>query len=117
MIKKIYRLNENEIKKVLKNKKPFFSYGIVANTAWNRLPYSRFWIIISWKVCKTAVSRNFFRRRFYDKVCEFINSGSYDIVFTIKKWKVFDKKDSECIVSFDKDMDYVLKNIFIAKKT
>ena len=52
MIKKIYRLKENEIKKVLKFKKPFFSYNLVANFIPNKLPYSRFAIFLSSKHAK-----------------------------------------------------------------
>jgi hypothetical protein len=42
MIKKIYRLKEREVKKVLSKRKPFFSYGIVLNIFKNKLDYNRF---------------------------------------------------------------------------
>ena len=37
MIKKVYRLKEKEVKKVLQKGKPFFSYNIVSNTIPNTL--------------------------------------------------------------------------------
>jgi hypothetical protein len=46
MIKKIYRLKEREVKKVLKFSKPFFSYAIVLNYKQNKKKYNRFAIII-----------------------------------------------------------------------
>lgn len=113
MIKKIYRLNESSIKKVLKYKKPFFSYNIVANVTKNNLWFSRFAIIIGWKNTKTAVSRNFFRRKFYDLVKDNINKWNLDIVFVLKKWKIFDKKDKTIIVEFEKDINFLLKKMFV----
>jgi len=46
MIKKIYRLKEREVKKVLGKTKPFFSYGIVLNAKINRENFNRFAIVI-----------------------------------------------------------------------
>jgi hypothetical protein len=46
MIKKIYRLKEREVKKVLGKTKPFFSYGIVLNMKPNREGFNRFAIVI-----------------------------------------------------------------------
>lgn len=112
MIKKIYRLNESSLKKVLKYKKPFFSYWFIANVATNRLPHSRFAIMLSTKNTKTSVNRNFFRRKFYDLVADYINSGSFDIVFVPKKWKTFDKRIEASIVEFENDILFSLKKIF-----
>jgi len=112
MIKKIFRLKEIEVKKVLKSRKPFFSYGFVANTRQNNLWYNRFAIIFSSKNTKTAVNRNFFRRRFYDLVSTCIENWSVDIVFVPKKWKIFDKNDQGSIVEFEKDIKFILKKIF-----
>jgi hypothetical protein len=49
MIKKIYRLRQREVKKVLQRAKPFFSYGIVLNVFENKLNYNRFAIVIGSK--------------------------------------------------------------------
>jgi len=46
MIKKIYRLKEKEVKKVLGKTKPFFSYSIVLNSKPNREVFNRFAIVI-----------------------------------------------------------------------
>lgn len=116
MIKKIYRLSENEVKKVLKFSKPFFSYNLVANTIPNNLSYHRFAIIIWGKSVKNSVERNFFRRRFYDMVESFIalsSVKSYDIVFVLKKQTKLDKKDFHSISWFEKDIQFLLKKIIL----
>jgi hypothetical protein len=46
MIKKIYRLKDREVKKVLGKTKPFFSYGIVLNMKLNKKDFNRFAIVI-----------------------------------------------------------------------
>ena len=85
MIRKQYRLKESQIGKVLRYKKPFFSNMLVANVATNRLGYPRFALILSGKVAKTSVDRNFYRRRLYDFCKEFPQTTSLDIVFVVKK--------------------------------
>lgn len=112
MIKKIYRLKENEIKKVLKYKKPFFSYWFIANYLDNRMPISRFWIILWSKNCPSWVWRNFWRRKFYDLVSKHCEKGWKDIVFVPKKWKAFDKNSAESIVEFEKDVNFIIKKIY-----
>jgi hypothetical protein len=47
MIAKKYRLSENQVKKVLKKKKPFFAYGVVANVIANDVGYARIATILS----------------------------------------------------------------------
>lgn len=115
MIKKIYRLSENEVKKVLKYSKPFFSYWVVLNSAKNNLKYNRFAIIIWWKSSVDAVSRNFFRRKMYDLAKNYVqkkeNEFSKDFVFVVKKQIKLDKKDSLSIKSFEKDVSFLLKKI------
>lgn len=85
MIAKQYRLKESQIGKVLRYKKPFFSNMLVANVAQNRLEYPRFALILSGKVAKTSVDRNFYRRMLYDICGEFLGKISGDIVFVAKK--------------------------------
>ena len=115
MIKKIYRLNESMVKKVLKFWKPFFSYGIVTNFINNTLPYNRFAIIIWWKSVQDAVSRNMFRRLFYKLVSNNISKQNWnnykDIVFVVKKQTKLDKKDIWSITSFEKDINFLLNKI------
>lgn len=112
MIKKIYRLKENEIKKVLKYKKPFFSYNLIANIIDNKLPYSRFALFLSGKHVKTAVSRNLFRRLFYENAWKYIEKWNFDIVVIPKKWKIFDKKDKAIILEFENDLKFIFKKVF-----
>jgi RNase P protein component len=111
MIKKNYRLSANEVKKVLKYWKPFFSYWLVANYIWNNLNYNRYAIIIWWKSVNLAVSRVFFRRLFYNLVSFKIKEGSKDVVFVLKKQIKLDKKDSLSIKSFENDINFLLKKI------
>lgn len=114
MIKKIYRLNESQIKKVLSKRKPFFSYGVVLNYYFNNLDFNRFAIIIWWKSVKWSVERNFFRRKFYNLVSKNIipqNKKWFDMVFLLKKETKLDKKDFESINSFEKDVNFLLKKI------
>ncbi len=115
MIKKIHRLQQWEVKKVLKYWKPFFSYGIVSNFISNNLNYNRFAIVIGWKTVINSVSRNYFRRIFFDLVGIYIfkiekNIGK-DFVFVIKKQMKLDKKDFESIKTFKKDTSFLLKKM------
>ncbi len=110
MIKKIYRLKEKEVKKVLHKWKPFFSYGIVLNRFKNKLSYSRFAIVIWAKSVKTNVERNFFRRKFYDIVSKKVFSEEkYDFVFVIKKNNKLDKKNPKSIIDFENDLEFLMK--------
>lgn len=85
MIAKVFRLTESDVGKVLKRKKPFFSYSIVANVTKNQLAHARFGIILSGKVTKTSVDRNFYRRLFYETARPYIERDGMDIVFVAKK--------------------------------
>lgn len=120
MIKKIYRLKENEVKKVLNKWKPFFSYGLVLNYIPNKLTYSRFSLVLWTKSVKSWVERNFFRRRFFDFIAKtyldlentsVFNSKNYDFVFVVKKQTKLDKTDKKTIFDFEKDL------IFLKSKT
>lgn len=115
MIKKIFRLNKSEIKKVLKYSKPFFSYWIILNFNSNNLDFNRFAIIISEKTITNAVTRNFFRRMFYNLVSKNIllqNTNLWkDMIFIIKKQIKLDKKDSLSIKAFEKDILFLLKKV------
>ena len=126
MLKKKYRLKENEVKKVFKVWKPFFSYWIVLNLHENKFPYNRYAVIISAKNVDNNVTRNFFRRKFYEIVEKFEkkvnldknlentfseNSRFYDYVFLIKKWVKLEKNSSESILNFEKNINYLLNKI------
>ena len=119
MIKKIYRLKERETKKVLSKWKPFFSYGIVLNSMKNRLSYNRFAIVIWAKSVNTNVTRNFFRRKFYNFLSKKIEENYYkinwkigeqkDYVFVVKKQTKLDKIDEKSIKTYDKDLNFLTK--------
>jgi len=76
MISKNFRLKEEEVKKVLKFWKPFFSYWMVLNYKNNKLENNRFAIIISGKNVDGSVVRNYFRRRFYDAIGKILKCES-----------------------------------------
>lgn len=117
MIKKLYRLKENDVKKVLKNKKPFFAYSLVANSKLNNLSFSRFAIILSSKNTKGSINRNYFRRLFFELCRKYINDSNYDIVIVVKKWKIFDKRNLGSKVEFEKDIVFLLRKIFDNKNS
>jgi len=118
MIKKEYRLKEKEVKKVLKYSKPFFSYGIVLNVNKNKLNHNRFAIVLGSKSVKSWVERNYFRRRFYDFIYKnnlinknlYLDKWFYDLVFVVKKQTKLDKKEQKSINSFEKDLNFLIKN-------
>lgn len=129
MIKKIYRLKEREVKKVLLKGKPFFSYWIVLNVLENKLSYNRFAIVIWSKSVNTNITRNFFRRLFYDFILKssiyvpLISNGVLDelkgknwvrwidFVFVLKKQTKLDKRDEKSIKSFINDLNFIIKKI------
>lgn len=66
MISKKYRLTENEVKKVLAKRKPFFSDHIVANVLPNKIGHARIGIVLSGKQTRGSINRNAYRRMIYD---------------------------------------------------
>lgn len=111
MIAKKYRLTEKDTKKVLQKWKPFFSYWIVLNILKNNFPHNRFSIVIWWKSVNSNISRNFFRRRFYNNCIQKINdiwNFWSDLVFVVKKQTKLDKKNNLNIISFDNDVKFLL---------
>ena len=110
-MKKIFRLRESDIGKVLKRRNGTFSSGWIANVLSNRIGHNRFAVFFSGKHTKTSVSRNFFRRRFYSLAKYYESKGSLDIVFVPKKGKTFDKAKNDDIVAFENDIKYLLRTI------
>ncbi len=112
MISKKNRLSEREVRKVLTRWKPFFSYGVVLNYLKNNLNMNRYWIVIWWKSVNTNVSRVFFRRTFYNIVGDNIIWNKWiDYVLVVKKQIKLDKKDKNSILSFKKDIKFLLNKI------
>lgn len=112
MIPKKNRLSEREVKKVLTRWKPFFSYGMVLNYSKNTCEKNRYAIVIWWKSVETNVSRNFFRRMFYDLLKESLELNKWlDYVFVVKKQTKLDKNDESSINSFKKDIKFLLNKI------
>ena len=110
MLKKIYRLNEKEVKKVLLQKKPFFSYWLVLNSQNVKKTTPSCGIVIGAKSVKNNVHRVFFRRMFYSIIQRnFSNIPAGNLVFVVKKTILLDKNDSVCVASFEKDILFLLK--------
>lgn len=120
MIKKIFRLKEREVKKVLKKWKPFFSYWIVLNYMKNNLEYNRFAIVIWSKSINNNISRNFFRRRFYDIVFNYCSLNEkekwVDYVFVVKKQTKLNMKLEENLYNYTKDIKFLLNKTTIKWK-
>ena len=105
MIAKKFRLCEHEVKKVLRARNAQFSDVFIGNIIQNKGGSSRFALVLSSKAAKTSVDRNFFRRRFFDYIRS-INltqelSIHSDIVCLPRKGKVFSRRDTASVESFD----------------
>lgn len=85
MIAKSFRLNESQIRKVLSQKKPFFSYMFIANIRKNKEIHGRMGILLSGKHAPGSVNRNALRRNIYDLSLKYLDNFPYDIVFVPKK--------------------------------
>lgn len=85
MIAKKFRLTENEVKKVLRKRKAFFSHHLIANIEPTNKNIVRAGIVLSGKQAPGSVNRNSFRRILYDSLSSHIETGSFDIVFLCKK--------------------------------
>lgn len=84
MIAKKYRLSERELKRVFREKKPFFSSMMVANVRKNNFSHTRVGILLSGKNTPGSVNRNAFRRLFYKSAWKILES-EYDVVVVLKK--------------------------------
>lgn len=111
MIAKTYRLTEREVRKVLNRKKPFFSYMFIANVLENKLEYGRCGILLSSKVAKGSVNRNFFRRKFYDLFLPVLKQSKNDIVLVPKKWIILNYKDEVQVAEFEKNITFLSKTL------
>ena len=74
MIAKKYRLSERELKKVFRERKPFFSSMMVANVRKNNFSHARVGILLSGKNTPGSVNRNAFRRLFYKSAWKILES-------------------------------------------
>jgi ribonuclease P protein component len=111
MIAKEYRLTEREVRKVLSRRKPFFSYMFIANVLENKLAHGRCGILLSGKVTKGSVNRNFFRRKFYDSSFTRLQKLPFDIVLVPKKGTLLDYKDWSQVAEFEKNIMFLMKKI------
>lgn len=116
MIAKKYRLTENEVQKVLRARKPFFSHVMVANVLQNKLWHARIGIVLSAKQTKWSVNRNIFRRMLYDLSFLELHNCSYDIVFVAKKGIILDSKNETSKSNVERDVVYILRNIVRSSK-
>lgn len=73
--------------------------------------YPRFGILLSSKVTKWSVNRNFWRRMFYDMVIGHMKSIPFDIVLVPKKWIILDHKNETHVAEFQKNIQFLCKII------
>jgi ribonuclease P protein component len=111
MISKSFRLTEQQIRKVLSNKKPFFSYIFIANTRPNTRKHWRIGILLSWKQARWSVNRNTIRRKIYDLSKIYLDHINHDIVLVPKKGMIFDSKNEKSIEEMEKNIIFLLKKI------
>jgi len=111
MIAKEYRLTEREVRKVLSRRKPFFSYMFIANTLESKIEHGRIGILLSSKVARGSVNRNFWRRRFYDLSLKYIEKFPLDIVLVPKKGTILDHKNETHLAEFEKNIQFLYKMI------
>jgi ribonuclease P protein component len=107
MIAKKHRLTENEVKKVLAKRKPFFSHTLVANVFPNRFGYTRVGIVLSGKQTRGSVNRNTWRRMIYDLSLPYLETSSLDVVFVCKKGIVLDSKNIPQKGDIVRDVEYI----------
>ena len=113
MIAKEYRMSESQVKKVLQKGKPFFSFAVVLNFLPNQLGHNRFAIVIWGKSVSGSVSRNFFRRFFYETVSAFLESWSFDCVFVVKSKTFLDNREKKVSETLKKDILFLLSKIIL----
>lgn len=110
MIAKKFRLSEKDLRKVFAQKKPFFSYMMIANVRKNSLSHARVGILLSAKITRWSVNRNFFRRLTYEVSKNFL-SLPFDIVFVIKKGNQLSFKNKKDCDDFIENLSFIYKKI------
>jgi len=121
-IKKINRLNTNEIRYIIQTKRKNFLVGknfninIINQFSWKN--YNKFWISISNKFHKKAVYRNIVRRIFFNILYEKkylykkINWNYSKIYFSFKKDIKYNFEDKNIKEQIKKNIENDLKIIF-----
>jgi RNase P protein component len=86
------------------------------NSKINKQNHNRFAIVIWSKSVNSGVSRNFFRRLFYEEVRTYITKPIFnsfsDFVVLVKKETSLDKRDEKSIIDFKRDLNFVFSNAF-----
>jgi len=111
MIAKKYRFTERELRKVLSRRKPFFSYMFIANIMNSRESHGRVGILLSSKIARGSVNRNYWRRQFYDISYPYIRDLPVDVVLVPKKWTLLDHKNKTQLAEFEKNIQFLYKKI------
>ena len=65
MLKKRFKLNTSDFKEVFNFGKTIKNTHFILKVKENNLPFARFAVVVSKKVAKRAVERNYMRRRFF----------------------------------------------------
>ncbi len=121
-IKKNNRLNNQEIRYIIKtNKKKFLRWKILNINIIKQFPwksYNKFWISISSKFHKKAVYRNILRKIFFhiiyenDYIYKYTNKWYIKVYVSLKKGISYDfsKENVKDIIKkdFEKDLKFIL---------
>ncbi len=84
MLKKRFKLNTSEFKEVFNFGKTTRHSLFLLKTKDNTLPYSRFAVVVSKKIAKKAVDRNYIKRKFFHVIESIlINYPKADYIFVL----------------------------------
>ena len=84
MLKKRFKLNTSEFKEVFNFGKTIKTPLFLIKTKQNNLPYSRFAVVVSKKISKKAVERNYIKRRCMSAIKEGVKlKGNFDCIFIL----------------------------------
>jgi ribonuclease P protein component len=84
MFKKTYRLNTSEFKEVFTLGKSIHTPLFLVKTKENQLKHPRFAVVVSKKISKRAVERNYLKRRFMHKIKDIVNTlPNKDYIFIL----------------------------------
>lgn len=108
LLLRMHRLkSESDFARLAKSRKTGYAKSIGVKVRENKLPYSRFGIVVGLKISKKAVERNLLKRRVKDilkKHLEKIEEG-YDIMVLIQKSALnagFDALEADCLKAIEK---------------
>lgn len=83
----------------------------IGNTAASKDPFAKVGIMLSGKVTRGSVNRNFFRRKFYELSRPYLAQMKVHAVFVPKKGTLLSYKDINSVAEFEKNITFIYKKI------